>query len=314
MATRRAASASDPWPGFWRRRLIAAILAAADAFPHPGQDDGKRIHEARKTLKEARALAKLMTAMIGPPAYDALRELDSARRRLGRARDLDVMAEALASLGGQIDDRLVETLGEAIAGERNAARAAHREIDAAAQIARLRALARAVEAWDLAAFDLFDLARSLRDLYRAARRRGKKALADADPRELHELRVAIVDLGHCFDAIEPAWPAHFAAFAHEFRRLREHLGRHNDLTVLGDFAVARDDIAPAEKEALSRAIARRQKRLAKRAQRFFDRLFAERPNALFERVAAYMENPTASMSRSADSGLSAPRRAARRGR
>lgn len=314
MATSRE-EASDPWPGFWRRRLIAAILAAADAFPFPDQDDGARIHQARKTLKDARALAKLMTGVIGPPAYDALRELESARRRLGRARDLDVMAEAVASLGGQIDDRLVETLGKAILDEREQARAAHREIDAAAQIARLRALARALEAWDLTAVDLFDIARSLRDLYRAARRLGKQALASADPRELHELRVVIVDLGHCFDALEPAWPAHFAAFAHEFRRLREQLGRHNDLTLVSDFAASRSEVSPDQIEALSRAIERRQKRLAKRAQRLFDRLFAERPNALFERVAAYMENPTARpKSRPMDSGPSAPRPAARHGR
>jgi CHAD domain-containing protein len=284
---------SDPWPEALRRRLIAAILGAADVYPHAGEDESERIHESRKALKEARALARLMTGVVGPPAYDALRELESARRRTGRARDLDVMPDALASLGGRLESKLVEALGQAIARERIGVSAAHREIDVNAQIARLRALARTVETWDLADADLFDIARSLRDLYRAGRRRGRQALASVDPHELHELRAAIVDLGHCFAALEPAWPALFAAFAQEFRRMREQLGKHNDLTVLAEFAASREEVSPTQGETLARAVGRRQKRLEKRAQRLFDRLFAERPNALFERIAAYMENPSA---------------------
>jgi CHAD domain-containing protein len=292
MAIEREATSSDPWPNLCRRRLIAAILGAADLFPYPGQDEPERIHDARKALKDARALAKLMTGVIGPPAYDALRELESARRRLGRARDLDVMPEALASLAGHVESRVIETLGNAIAGERGQARLAHREIDAAAQIARLRALARAIETWDLADIDLFDIARALRGLYRAARRLGKQAMASSDAHELHELRASVVDLGHCFAALEPAWPALFTAFETEFRRLREQLGKHNDLSILADFASAREEVSSADGQALARAIDRRQKRLTKRAERLFDRLFAEKPNALFERIAAYMENPT----------------------
>jgi CHAD domain-containing protein len=293
MAKEQDEESSDRWPEMIRRRLIEAILGAADLFPHPGEDESERIHESRKALKEARALAKLMTGVVGPPAYEALRELEGARRRMGRARDLDVMPDALASLGGRIESRLVEALGQAIATERVGARAAHREIDAGAQIARLRALARGIEAWRLADIDLFDIARSLRDLYRMARRRGRQSLASGDPHELHELRAAVVDLGHCFSALEPAWPAHFAAFAQEFRRMREQLGKHNDLTVLAEFAASCKEVSQAQGQALSSAVERRQKRLQKRAQRLFDRLFAERPNALFERIAAYMENPSA---------------------
>jgi hypothetical protein len=281
------------WPDLLRRRLATAILGAADLFPHPGEDESQRVHDVRKALKEARALARLMTGVVGPPAYDALRELESARRRMGRARDLDVMPNALASLGGHVEGRLIDALGAAIALEREQARQAHREVDAGAQIARLRGLARTVDEWDLSDADLFDVARSLRALYRAARRRGKHAVVSDDPHELHELRASIVDLGHCFAALEPAWPAHFAAFAQEFRRMREQLGKHNDLTVLAEFAASREEVSPAQNDALTKAVARRQKRLGKRVQKLFDRLFAERPNALFERIAAYLENPIA---------------------
>ena len=84
MAVAQEEQSGDPWPNLCRRRLIAAILEAADLFPYPGQDEAERIHEARKALKDARALAKLMTGVIGSPAYDALRELESLTREKRR--------------------------------------------------------------------------------------------------------------------------------------------------------------------------------------------------------------------------------------
>src|SRR5450755_2803216 len=62
----------DPWPEHCRRQLIAAILAAADLFPHSGEDSGVRIHDSRKALKEARAAAKLFAVAVGPTAYEAV--------------------------------------------------------------------------------------------------------------------------------------------------------------------------------------------------------------------------------------------------
>jgi CHAD domain-containing protein len=284
--------ARDPWPEHCRRHLIAAVLGAADLFPHPGDDEGERIHESRKTLKEARALAKLMAGAVGPPAYEAQRELEAARRRTGRARDLDVMPGALASLGGRVGSGVIDALGHAIAGERSQAHAAHREIDVGAQVGRLRAVARAIEAWDLGEADLFDITRALRNAYRAARRHGRLALSSGEPGEVHRLRAAIVDLGHYFTVLEPAWPAQFSAFGQEFRRLREQLGKHNDLAILAEFAASCADVSPAESEALVKAIEGRQKRIVRRSQRQFERLFAERPSALHARISAYLENPS----------------------
>jgi CHAD domain-containing protein len=296
MSAGRDDESRDPWPDYCRRRLIAAILGAADLFPHPGEDESERVHEARKALKEARALAKLMAGVVGPLAYDVLRELEAARRKMGRARDLDVMPAALASLGGRVESRVVDALVHVIASERDQARAAHREIDVGAQVARLRAIARSLDSWNLVDIDLFDIVRSLRNAYRRARRRGRLALASGEPSELHGLRAAVVDLGHYFAILEPAWPAHFLAFGQEFRRMREQLGKHNDLTVLGEFAASRPEISPIEGEALALAIDRRQKRLVRRAERQFARLFAERPSAFFDRISAYLENPLGALS------------------
>src|ERR1700722_18623035 len=158
-------SSGDPWPEHCRRRLIAAVLEAADLFPHSGEDSGTRIHDSRKALKEARAAARLFAVAVGPSAYEAVSALESVRRQTGRARDLDIMPAALASLGTAIDAETSARLARAIAFEREVARHAHRNIDVAAEIARLRELARTIETWDLAEANSAALLKALRNAY-----------------------------------------------------------------------------------------------------------------------------------------------------
>jgi CHAD domain-containing protein len=286
MTTRR-----NPWPEHCRHRLVTAILEAADLFPHSGEDSGTRIHDSRKALKEARAIARLFALAIGPPAYEAVSALESARRQTGRARDLDVMPAALASLGTAIDADTAARLARAIAFEREVARHAHRNVDVTAEVTRLRELARSIESWEIAEAGPAPLLKALRTAYRAARKLGRSALARGDAHELHQLRTQIVDLGHHIGALEPAWPALFLAIGAEFQRMRQSLGEHNDLTVLAEFALANRDLSLTQLTDLALKVERRQKQLLRRARKQFERLFADRPSALERRLAAYLEYP-----------------------
>jgi CHAD domain-containing protein len=288
-------SKTDPWPEHCRRRLIAAVLEAADLFPHSGEDSGTRIHDSRKSLKEARAAARLFALAVGPPAYETVSALESVRRQTGRARDLDVMPAALASLGTAVDAQTSARLARAIAFEREVARHAHRNIDVAAEVGRLRELARSIETWDLAEATSAHLLKSLRNAYKLARKHGRRALARGDAHELHQLRAQIVDLGHHFAALEAAWPAMFTALGAEFQRMRQSLGEHNDLTVLAEFAVGSRDLSLTQLTDLALKVERRQKQLTRRARKQFERLFADRPSALERRLAAYLEYPKTRM-------------------
>jgi hypothetical protein len=61
--------------------------------------------------------------------------------------------------------------------------------------------------------------------------------------------------------------------------------------VLAEFAVARPDLSLVQLTDLALKIERRQKQLARRARKQFERLFAERPSALEHRLAIYLEYP-----------------------
>lgn len=287
MSGRRAA-----WPEHCRRRLVGAILDAAERFPHSGDDEPPRIHDVRKALKRARAAARLFALAVGRPADEAVAALEAARRATGRARDLDVMPAALASLGEAIEPDMAARLKAAIAAEREAARRAHRTIDVAGLSGQLRALAGSIGDWDIGGEAASgQMLKALRHAYRAARRRGRRALNSCDPRKLHLLRTRIIDLGDHFIALEPVWPAALSAMAEEFQRMRRRLGEHHDLAVLAEFAADRAELPPGEMTDLAHRIEQRQRKLARRAGKSFERLFAERPGALERRLAAYLRYP-----------------------
>jgi CHAD domain-containing protein len=280
----------DPWPQHCRRALVSTMLAAADTFPHPGEDRAERVHDARKLLKKARALARLFTSAENLAAYEVISALDDARRKMGAARNLDVMPEVLGSLAGELDAATSEQLAEAIVFEREVARVEHRETDALGLASQLRALARSIEAWDLALLGSAHLLKAMRASYRSARRLGRKAFEEASPGELHDMRAFVVDLGHQIESLASAWPALFVAMGKEIQKLRQALGDINDLAILGEFANSRRDMSLARMSNLALKIERRQTRLTRRARPMFARVFSERPGAFEKRIAAYLEN------------------------
>ena len=87
---------ADAWPQYCRAALVRSVRAAAAQFPAPGEEAPARVHDMRKKLKEARAIARLFLHCVGEPARVTMAALAATRRQTGRARDLDVMAVRLS--------------------------------------------------------------------------------------------------------------------------------------------------------------------------------------------------------------------------
>jgi CHAD domain-containing protein len=155
----------------------------------------------------------------------------------------------------------------------------------------LRACAVGVGEWDLGGAEMEPLLQSLRLAYRGAKRRGRLAWSTGDADDLHALRVRVVDLSHQCALFEPAWPALLTAYGAELQKLRQSLGAHNDLTVLGEFALSRRELSGEAAEALVALVLRKRKPLERKAALQFERLFAERPGAFERRMAAYLSHP-----------------------
>ena len=280
---------SDAWPQYCRAALVRSVASAAAQFPGPGEEAPKRVHDVRKTLKEARAIARLFLHCVGEPARVTITTLAATRRQIGRARDLDVMAIRVQRL--EPPPEVSEPLMAAIAREREAAQRARRGLSATAPRPRLNAIVRRVAGWDLSAVGTGEIVAAVARTYRQARKRGRLAFDGDDPVALHAFRARVVDLRYQLALLSCAWPEALSAQAEALNELREALGDFNDLHVLGTFAAEHGELPPQALEDLGARIESKQKRLRRRANVEFERLFAEKPNAFATRIAAYLGHP-----------------------
>ncbi len=280
---------SDAWAQYCRAALVRSVASAAAQFPGPGEEAPKRVHDARKTLKEARAIARLFLHCVGEPARVTITTLAATRRQIGRARDLDVMAIRVQRL--EPPPEVSEPLMAAIAREREAAQRARRGLSATAPRPRLNAIVRRVEGWELSAVGTGEIVAAVGRTYRQARKRGRLAFDGDDPVALHAFRARVVDLRYQLALLSCAWPEALNAQAEALNELREALGDFNDLHVLGTFAAEHGELPPQALEDLGARIESKQKKLRRRANVEFERLFAETPNAFATRIAAYLGHP-----------------------
>jgi CHAD domain-containing protein len=280
---------ADAWAEHCRAALVRSVSAAAAQFPPPGEEAPKRVHNVRRTLKEARAIARLFLRCVGEPARVTIAALAATRRQIGRARDLDVMAVRLERL--EPPPEVAAPLKAAILRERDAAQRARRGLSAAAPRARLGAIKKRLEGWDLSEIGAEEIVAAVVRTYRQARRRGRAAFDGDDPAALHAFRARVVDLRYQLALLACAWPEALNAQAEALDELREALGDHHDLHVLSGFAEERGGLDPEAMAALADRVAGRQKKLRRRAKAEFDRLFAETPDAFAARLAAYLARP-----------------------
>jgi CHAD domain-containing protein len=280
---------SDAWPQHCRAALVRSVGVAAAGFPGPGEEAPKRVHDVRKTLKEARAIARLFLDCVGEPARVTITALAATRRQIGRTRDLDVMALRVKRL--EPPPEVSKPLMAAIAREREAAQRARRGLSASTPRTRLNAIVRRLEGWDLSAVGTEEIVDAVARTYRQAQRRGLVAFETEDPTALHALRARVVDLRYQLVLLSCAWPEALNAQAEALNELREALGDFNDLHVLGTFAAEHGELPPPALEELGARMESKQKKLRRRAGVDFERLFAETPSAFATRIAAYLSHP-----------------------
>lgn len=277
----------DATAGRKARRLCAArIVAAASALS--GSPSDEAVHRARRELKRARALLRLVRAGLPAEAFGAVNTtLRDVGRMLGAARDAavlrDLARETAAAAG--IEAAALRPLVARFDRERRARRAGidMRLARTMLATARARLLAARVEG------DGSMLAVGFVRVYRRGRRAYAAARAVPRPARLHEWRRHVKHYWHALETLEPAWPRLMTALAAEAHRLADVLGAHHDCTLLA----ARLDTAPlppALRRRLAAALARRRAMLRARAFAIGERLYEERPRRLAPRAAQWWQH------------------------
>jgi CHAD domain-containing protein len=272
------------------RAIASEILAKARlALTDPERTNQDAVHDFRRAMKQWRALMRLLEPFI-PEADRWRREARDLARSLAHARDGAAALNAFDGLGekgilllSKRSDATVRSRIEALRGNNEQAvlTPALRETI----LAWLDAAAAAIETWPLDPFDFSSIAAQLADSYRSARRRIPGDWTAADAADLHALRQRVVDLRYQMELVEPLWPRFGRMWTEEAERLRERLGRCQDLEVLRALTAPHQPLAHWRSR-LTPACAERSAALALRASRIAHRLFAEKPKAFRRRLEA----------------------------
>ncbi len=276
------------------RAIAALILAHAHkAIGDPERPSEDTVHEFRRAMKQWRAFMRL----LGPLLPDAARWRAEARdhaRSLGTARDgqsalnaFDDIADKGLALSPRSQATIRARLQAVREGEEKAVLTpALRE----GIVGWLHSALAAVEAWPLDdGLNFKALADRLAAGYRAARRLVPADWLQASATDRHELRQRVVEHRYQMELIEPLWPRFGRMWTEEAERLRDRLGRCQDLEVLERLTGPHQPLA-RWRSRLTPACNDRKAELAQRAARIAARLFAERPKAFRRRLEALWDH------------------------
>jgi len=294
----------------------------------PAQE--RAVHETRKALKRLRALLRLLTGELGEKRRRredrALRDIAG---RLAGARDSEVMLTTLQGLAERQPERIGSRRGvrELLAHLHEEHERASRQVleDAGARAAALeglRAFGERAQAWELADTDSIGLVEpGLLLIYRQGRRRYARVAEGHGDRThaMHEWRKRVKDLRYAAEMLQragapecprPGVSAHgprpgkggqskrLRRLARRADELGELLGEEHDLAVLAELIRARargrshgPHVGARTRRLLLGAIARRRRKLRRRALRQGERLYRRRPSQLARRVRqAHLES------------------------
>jgi CHAD domain-containing protein len=276
------------------RAIAALIIAKArSAITNPELSGADAVHEFRRTMKRWRALMRLLEPFVPDALFMRQRARDHARS-LTKARDgqsaLNAFDDLVKSGIMLLSERTIGTIRSRIEATRSG------EEDAVltpelrdAIIAWLDSVTDAIALWPLDPFEFSKIAARLTVGYRNARRAIPDDWSQASPEELHVLRQRVVEHRYQIELIEPLWPRHSRMWTEEAERLRDRLGRCQDLEILRRLTEPHQPLAHWRSR-LTPACQALTLDLSQRAARIAHRLFADKPKAFRQRLEILWEN------------------------
>jgi len=268
------------------RSVARSILAdARSAIQDPERPAAEAVHDFRRQMKRWRALLRLLGPFLGASGKELRDHARDLARALGGARDAQSALDALSDLDGlDLSARSLATMHSRIDELRQAAETNTLTPDMRLKVMRsLDQALGAVEQWPLHSLAFADVAKRLTRGYRAARDALPEHWTATDGSELHELRKRIVTHRHQMEMVVPFWRRFGKMWIGEAQRLRDRLGKHQDLLLLMRMTGPGQPLAHWHKR-LKPAIEQRATEHVGAASRIAQRLFVDKPKAFQRRI------------------------------
>jgi triphosphatase len=219
-------------------RAVLRFYLRAFAREAPGARAGEvePVHQLRVATRRMRAALRLFAPVL-PPAMVARtrRDLRVLGRSIGAVRDLDVLAQAVASRSRRLDPELREALDPLEQTIRERRKAAHAGLRAALDAVGGRRLLAPLEGAGGGApgarrdVRLGDLAADLvAPLLHAGIRAGRRIEREAPAEAFHRLRVRLKRLRYALETLRGLGRKRLAMALERLERLQDFLGAHQD--------------------------------------------------------------------------------------
>ncbi len=272
----------------------AQMEKALDALGERGLSDD-RVHGARKELKKARAMLRLLRGALGSAAYTrenmAVRD---AARPLSRIRDGKVLLDTLDKLAERFGPPAraipTETLRRSLRRERIRIR---RDVlktgTLKAQRESLKRVYERASRWPVGEHGWSIVGAGFARVYGKGRKALAASEADRSPANLHEWRKQVKYLWHQLQALQPLWPGPIGELADQAHQLADYLGDDHDLSVLRRKVLESKDCFPnpGVRGLLLALIDRLRTELRDKAMVLGRRLYEEKPSAFEARFGQY---------------------------
>ena len=271
------------------RAVAHDVIAEARSAIAGATSDAEAVHDFRRAMKRWRALLRLFEPCVGAEARELRDEARDLARALAGARNAQSALDALADLekhGLALSARSVAGLRRRIEAIRQAAETTLLDPDMRLRLSgALDRAAAIVEGWPLHLLGFDEVAAELARCYRKVRRLVPADWRAAAPEDLHELRKWVVIHRYQMDLVEPLWPRFARMWTREAQRLRDRLGRHQDVLMLAALLAPGQPLA-RWRSRLAGAIEERRAAHVAAAARVAGRLLVEKPSSFRRRLAA----------------------------
>jgi CHAD domain-containing protein len=277
-----------------RRIATDQVDDAIDALTGGEDDLHEGIHEARKSCKKLRGLVRLVRPALGSTYAEANTRFRDAARILSAARDVTAIIETFddhvaGPFTDQLDDARTSAVRDALRARRDEYVETH-DVDALVEdfLAEIRAHRATIDDWTLDAQEWDAIGPGLARTYGRARDRMHDAYAEGTTEAFHEWRKRVKYHRYHVDLLADMWEGPMEAWEDELHDLSDHLGDDHDLAVFRGVLEAEEErLEDDDVRVLVAVVDRRRAELQALARPLGEKLLAEEPGELADRLGSY---------------------------
>jgi CHAD domain-containing protein len=223
--------AEEPLRAGLLRIVDTLVQYAVGRIERPTDDRAKDVHLVRTSIKQLRAILRLVRPAIGCAFFERENaHLRKAAQRLAFARDTDVARQTLAELSDEVGRDTLTTMARGF--EKQATTPADLDITMSDVARDLEQVRRCIARLRVPGDDWQTIEPGLVAVYRRGRKRMNSAFAAGDDEAFHKWRIFVKHLYYELQFLESVSPKRLGKMIARLKKLQDLIGANHDVAML----------------------------------------------------------------------------------